>query len=169
MSSSGPDYSVNTLKGVVVVGSDTVVRALRIFAILLLLYAVTRFWHQYYHWSGAYDPVSGTSPGSTYFHWDDLSTDLSDALDENLGWVRASLLALVLYVLIRARSYWRGWAIGIPGAIVLAGLAMGLGIYFGLTAVGYEIEAGLRSVASDIGDVASQIGSFGPIDVNLNH
>lgn len=153
------------------VSSDTTVRGVRILAILLLVYAVVQFWHEYYHWSGAYSLSSQTSVGSTYFHWDELWSQAGSVLDGYLGWVRASLLALVLYMFIRGRAYWRRLAIGVPAAIVLAGFAMGLGVFFGLAAVGNEIgsvASEVASVASEIGNVARAIERFGPIGVNVN-
>jgi hypothetical protein len=155
--------------------NDTVVRGLRVLAVLLLLYAAIQFWHQYYYWSGVYDPFSRTSSGSTYFHWEELWGEAETILEKHLGWARASVLALVLYVFIRGRSYWRGLAIGVPAGIVLAGLATGLGVYFGLTAASRTVSAEIgsvaseiRSIADEIGSLASEIGRFGPIDVNLN-
>ena len=78
--------------------------------------------------------------------------------------MRATFLALALYIFIKGRSRWRGWTIGIPAAIVLGGVAMGLGVYFGLKAVGSEIGA----VGSDISNARVTLETISPIDINLN-
>jgi hypothetical protein len=140
---------------------DTVVGSLRILAIALLFYAVIQFWHEYYYWSGVFHLSSGISTGSTYFHWEKLWSEITRFLSKNLGWVRASLLALVVYIFIRGQSHWRGLAIGVPASIVLAGLAIALGMYLGLKAVGSEIAA--------FGPVHATVTleTITPIDVDL--
>ena len=151
---------------------DAVVRGSRILLVLLVFYAVTQFWHEYYYWSGVFDPASQTSTGSTYFHWGQLWEEVKGVLNENFGWVRASVLALALYIFIIGRSRWRGWTMGIPTAIFLAGLAMGLGVYFGLKTVGSEIGAVGSEVRAGLGAVSNAtvtLETTSGIDVNVTH